>query len=251
MEPYEYRTLFEFESSYWWYRGLHAILLDTLRWLGLGADALVLDAGCGTGQNLANIARDLTPWAFGFDLSPHAAPFWAQRGLRRVCLASINDIPFPDDTFDAVISVDVLECDAVCQDRAYGELWRVVRTEGFIILVVPAYEWLLTEEHHRAVRASRRYSKQQVLSLLRKQPIDLSRVTHLFGLLLPAVASYRLAVRYLARGSNERPRSELRRLHPILNHLLLGIVSAERRILRRRDLPFGSSIMAVARKVGR
>jgi len=249
LEPYEYRTLFEFESFYWWYQGLHAILLDTLRSLELGKNALVLDAGCGTGQNLANILQDITPRAYGFDLSYHAAPFWIQRGLRQVCLASINDIPFPDDTFDAAMAVDVLEHDLVYEDQAYSELWRVVRPGGFIILVVPAYEWLLTEEHHRAVHASRRYSGQRVLSLLQRQPVNLIRVTYLFASVFPAVVGYRLAVRYFGRRSNEPPRSELRRLPPLLNNLLLWIVNAERHLLQQSDLPFGSSIMAVARKV--
>jgi hypothetical protein len=130
-------------------------------------------------------------------------------------------------------------------------LGRVVKDGGLIILIVPAYDWLLTKEHHRAVHASRRYSRQQVLSLLNNQPVELVRVTHLFASLLPAVACYRLALRYLANDSKTQPRSELRQLPPLLNELLCRIMNIERRILRRIDLPFGSSIMAVVRKVGK
>lgn len=250
MKPYEYQTLFEFETSYWWYRSLHAVILDTLRSLPIGSEARVLDAGCGTGQNLLNITRVITPHAYGFDISLHAAPFWLQRGLEKTCLASVNEISFPDYTFDAVLCVDVLECDEVYEERACKELWRVVKEGGFIILIVPAYDWLLTKEHQRAVHASRRYSRQRVTSLLNNQPVELVRVTHLFASLLPAVACYRLALRYFANDSKAEPRSELRHLPPVLNELLFRIMNIERRMLRRMDLPFGSSILAVARKVG-
>ena len=46
-----------------------------------------------------------------------AADFWSKRGIRRACVASINEIPFASNSFDAVVSVDVLECEAVDEDR--------------------------------------------------------------------------------------------------------------------------------------
>jgi SAM-dependent methyltransferase len=250
LEAHEYHTLFEFETSYWWFRGLHLILLDTLDALGIGHHDAVLDAGCGTGQHLVNVTERITPRAFGFDLASDAAPFWAARGLERVCLASVNDIPFPADTFQAVTSVDVLECDAVNEHRAYHEMWRVLRPGGYLILIVPAYEWLMTEEHHRAVGALRRYSRSRLKGLLNTRPVDIVRMTHVFGSLLPAIAAYRLGLPYLRRRSEGPPKSELRPINPALNRLLFGILRGERRFLQRWDLPFGSSIMAVARKAG-
>lgn len=249
MEPREYNTMFEFETSYWWYRGLHLILIDTLKALELQEGARVLDAGCGTGQNLFNVCHIITAQAYGFDVSPEAASFWARRGLSKVCQASINDIPFPADTFDAVMSVDVFECDSVAEDRAIVELLRILRPSGYLILVVPAYDWLLSEEHHKAVQASRRYSRTRVESLLRKENVNLIRITHLFASLLPVVAAYRIALPYLRSESDVVPRSELRPLHPFINTMLFKLVNLERRILKRRNFPFGSSILAIARKV--
>lgn len=249
METHEYQTLFEFESSYWWYRSLHAVLVETLLALGLNSDATILDAGCGTGQNLVNIRERVTNRTCGFDLASEAAPFWAKRGLSRVCRASINEIPFSDRSFDAAVSVDVLECDAVNEQKAYAELWRVVKPNGYLILVVPAYDWLMTPEHHKAVRASRRYSRRKLAGLLRQRPVELVRMTHVFASLLPLVAAYRLALRHFKSDSDGAPRSELHPMHPLLNNSLIGVMSLERRLLRRWDLPFGSSIMAVARKV--
>lgn len=236
---------------YWWFRGLHLILLDTLRSVGLGQHEPVLDAGCGTGQNLVNIGRQITSTAYGFDVSSEAALFCKKRGLTNVCRASINDMPFAPATFAAVVSVDVFECDSVLEDQAYEEIWRVLRPGGYMVLVVPAYEWLMTPEHHKAVHASRRYTKSRLAALLRKRPVELLRITHLFASLFPAVAAYRLGLRLAPGDSDGPPRSELKPMHPALNSLLFNIVKAERQFLKLGNLPFGSSIMAVARKVDR
>lgn len=248
MEPYEYKTLFDFESSYWWYRGLRAILLDTLKGLGLGASSRILDAGCGTGKNLQELQGSITAYSFGFDLSQHAARYWPQRGLNGVCLASINQIPFRDGAFDGALSVDVLECDGVREEEAYRELLRVVRPAGFVVLVVPAYSWLYAEKHHKAVHASRRYTRRQVTSLLTKGPVRVLRITHLFPSLLPAIAGYRLLQRLSDHDGAEYPRSDLRLLPSLLNGALFRIVDVERRLLGRVDFPFGSSLLAVVQK---
>lgn len=168
MEAYEYQTLFDFETSYWWYHGLHGVILDELRALDLPVNARILDAGCGTGGNLANLQAQSGNRGYGFDFSPHASAFWDRRRLERVSRASINEIPFADGAFDAVMSIDVLESDAVDEARACAELWRVTKPGGYLMLVVPAYDWLLTEEHHRAVHASRRYSRRRVAALLER-----------------------------------------------------------------------------------
>jgi len=249
LEPHEYATMFEFETSYWWYKGLHSILVDILRGLKLTEESTILDAGCGTGQNLVNVGKMITSQAFGFDVSSNAAPFWPRKGLSRVCCASTNDIPYSSNTFDAVMSVDVLECEGVDETKALSELVRVLKPSGYLILVVPAYDWLLSEEHHRAVRASRRYTRSRVKSLLNGHQVRVLRVTHLFASLLPVVAAYRIALPLLQSRKTESPRSELRPLHPALNNFLYQLVSLENLLLRKTDLPFGSSIMAVARKV--
>ncbi|MGO9122620.1 MAG: class I SAM-dependent methyltransferase [Desulfomonilaceae bacterium] len=249
MEPYEYETLFEFESFYWWYKALHLILLDTLKSLGLSTGAKVLDAGCGTGQNLANIVDAITFDAYGFDISGYAASFWKRRDLQKTCLASIDEIPFASESFQAVVSVDVLECEEVNEEKAFKEIWRVLSPGGYMVLVVPAYDWLIDKEHHKAVGAVRRYSKNRLLEILTKYPMHITRMTHLFGSVLPAVAGYRCTANLFTRKRTDQPRSDLKPLNPILNRILFKLVDMERMLLRKLNIPFGSSIMTVARKL--
>jgi SAM-dependent methyltransferase len=249
VEAAEYRTLYDLEPTYWWFRHLHAVLADTLGGLHLRAGARVLDAGCGTGQALAGFGAMPSLQSFGFDLSEHARPFWRRRGLDRVCQASIHAVPFASGSFDAVVSVDVLECDGVDPGRAIDELVRVLAPGGHLLLVVPAYRWLLTPGHHRAVHASRRFTGPSARALIADRPLSLVRLTHLFAPVLPAVAAVRLALRALPDDRTAPARSELRPLPAILNAALERFVGLERRVLPHGDLPFGSSILVVARKV--
>ncbi len=248
MEPYEYATMAKFEDFYWWYRGLHGMIADLLLGAGIGAQARVLDAGCGTGGNMQHLRQTLSVEPYGFDYSSDASPFWGNRSLRRCGIASINEIPYPSDSFDAVVSVDVLESNAVNEQKAISELVRVTRPGGVLLLVVPAYRWLLTEEHHRAVHASRRYTRAQVIGLLQAYAVEIIRATYFFTLLFPAIALYRLALQRFSQPPSETPRSELNPLPSLINSALTGLMQAERKLAQVTDLPFGSSVIVLGRK---
>jgi SAM-dependent methyltransferase len=247
MEQEEYATLFGLETSYWWFRGLRSFITDAFLSAGVVPGQRFLDAGCGTGQTLVELGQTLSTVSYGFDLSPHAASYWPRRGLSRICRGSINEIPYADASFDAVVSVDVLESDGVNERKAIAELWRVTRPGGLLALVVPAYSWLKTESHHRAVHASRRYTRAAVTSLLQERPLRILRLTHLFATVFPPVAAFRILLRCLG-GRPANPRSELSALPPWLNGLLATLMQCERRLLRHADMPVGSSILAIARR---
>lgn len=251
MEGEEYARMYELETIYWWFRALHGIVLDTLRGIGVGPSSRILDAGCGTGQNLVNLARAFHPTTVaGFDASHCVPPFWARRGLRSVCLGSVNEIPFRDSSFDVAAAISVLEGDTVGVETACRELLRVVKTGGHLVLVLSAHKWLSMKSHRRQARGSRRFSKQDVLGILHSVDAKVLRFTYLFASFLPALACYRWIGRWIESRPGMRPRSELRPLPAFLNRLFLNVALAERQILRRWDLPFGSSILAVVRKLG-
>src|SRR5262245_36654532 len=104
MERAEYARMFEAEERQWWYAGMRAISLTLLE------DALparpglrILDAGCGTGNNLLHFARLGRP--VGLDLSEDALRFCRSRGVA-VVGGRVGSLPFPDACFDCVTSFD-------------------------------------------------------------------------------------------------------------------------------------------------
>ncbi len=248
MEAHEYQKLYQFETDYWWFKGLHGVILDEVKSLGLDKSATLLDAGCGTAQNLVNI-ENLSYRTFGFDFAVEAIEFWKRRDLNNLCAASINEIPYQSDLFDTVVSVDVFECEGVKEKQAFGELWRVAKPGGYIILIVPAYKWLMSPEHHKAVGANRRYTRRRLRKVLESRPVDIIRISHFFSALFPAIAAYRLTKSIFHVENGAPAQSELKPIDPTLNKLFITIMEKERWILRRMNLPFGSSILAVCQKV--
>jgi ubiquinone/menaquinone biosynthesis C-methylase UbiE len=124
----------EFAASYEAHRhdGYHALIdrleVDLVRRYAAGQR--VLEAGCGTGLILREVAP-VARLAVGVDLSPAMLDRARARGLA-VAHASVTDLPFPDDGFDVAYSFKVLpHVERI--ERALGELARVVRPGGHVI----------------------------------------------------------------------------------------------------------------------
>jgi len=70
------------------------------------------------------------------------------------------------------------------------------------------------------------------------------RVSYFNALLAAPIIAVRLLRRALRRDGHD-----LSRPPAPLNHLLAAVFSAESRLLRRRSLPFGVSLLLVARRI--
>lgn len=95
----------------------------------------VLEVGCGEGGQLRKVAQ-LAPVAelFGFDLpSDSLAARW--EGLAAsMAVGTAEALPYPDDTFDVVLALEVLE-HVVDPDAVLAEIARVA--SGAVVLSVP------------------------------------------------------------------------------------------------------------------
>src|SRR6202012_379316 len=77
-----------------------------------------------------------------------------------------NTLPFADAAFAAIVSVDVLCHRNVDEAQALGQFHRCLAVGGVLILNLPAYRWLMSR-HDTAVYNARRYTRKQVVGLLR------------------------------------------------------------------------------------
>ena len=105
----EYQRMYEAEERQWWYAGMRALslalLAEPLAELARRGPVVILDAGCGTGNNLHHLAR--YGRALGVDLSLQALAFCRSRGVA-AARAELSALPFPDGRFDCVTSLDVI-----------------------------------------------------------------------------------------------------------------------------------------------
>lgn len=125
----DFSNWYERERHQGYHRMIDALETDLV--LPYCADREVLEAGCGTGLILKEVAR-VARRAVGLDLSLGMARQAKERGLD-VVLGSITSLPFASDSFDAAYSFKVL-AHLVDIDRALSELARVVRPGGHLIL---------------------------------------------------------------------------------------------------------------------
>lgn len=94
----------------------------------------VLDAGCGDGAIGAALDGDTV---VGFDISPRCARRACERGVRALVADALGSLPFPDAAFDTVYCVDVLHHLDRQWERVLGELDRVLRPGGRMVIVEP------------------------------------------------------------------------------------------------------------------
>jgi len=249
MKTEEYRIMFDVEDRHWWYVGLRALLERSWhRYLPPNA-ACVLDAGCGTGAVLDWIARQKQDSGHrvsyaGIDASPVAIDFCRQRGHATTATASLEDLPFPRGTFDAVLSCDVL-CNRGVRDkgRALDEVQRVLKPGGTFFINLPAYQWLFSS-HDAAVLTDQRFTRREVEKLLEASGFEVLYSTYWNTLLFPAM----MLVRLLRKSDLERKSDLDTGAEGWGNRFFGGVLAVERAMLRCGPLPFGLSIFAVARK---
>ena len=244
----EYERMYRLEDSYWWFvarRGLIATLLSDL---ALPGSLDILDIGCGTGAMLDRL--DGYGTVIGADFSPQALSFCRERGKRtgkeyRLVRADVRSLPFADNSFDIVTAMDIIE--HIDRDKdAMAEILRVLKPGGRLLATVPAY-MALWSEHDNALHHHRRYTAHGFRDLSRRAGFVVDRLSYTVTSLLPVVWLVRVVNRARAvKGASAK--ADVGPLPSAVNRILLALTNAETQFVRKLDLPFGVTVVAIARK---
>jgi SAM-dependent methyltransferase len=239
MEPSEYDTIARLEDQHWWYAGMREIARAVVRGLPHASASLILDAGCGVGGGLEWLSAFGA--TVGIDLHPRALHYAAQKS-DHVAQASIQALPFPSETFHLVTSFEVLYHLAVTDDlAALQELARVLRPGGWLLVRVPAHDWL-RGAHDRQVHTRHRYGPAELKQKIQAAGLQIKRMTSVGLTLLPFAILKRLTDQETTTHSDVT-------LPPFLiNQLLKLMLTTEGLLLRGFNLPIGLSVLALACK---
>jgi SAM-dependent methyltransferase len=139
--------------------------------------AVVLDAGCGVGGTSAALhARGADVIAVDCDPDRIAALEISLPDVE-TALTSLDDLPYPDASFDAVVLQDVLE-HVASPSRVVSEIKRVLTPQGLIYLSTPnrnAISNIVSDPHFGLPFASLK-TREQLRPILRKRrPADAER----------------------------------------------------------------------------
>jgi SAM-dependent methyltransferase len=238
---YELQT-HQAEDRHWWYRGRRTVIETVISGMRLPARARILDAGCGSGRNMVELARHGT--VTGVELSETSVCLARERAVGEVIEGSVLDMPFSADSFDLAASLDVIEH---LEDDlgALRELRRTVTPGGSLLVTVPAYPWLWSG-HDEINHHFRRYTRRSLKSVAEQAGWEQVRTTYFNSLLLPAA----IILRVLDRLSTKTTESSLDLWVPPapLNWLLERPLALEASLIARGGrIPAGLSLLAVFR----
>jgi SAM-dependent methyltransferase len=161
MNPSELAAL-RGEPSYVWRAGQERRLQMIVRWAKL-PDACVLIDGCGVGMYASQIRRRYTPQVEAFDIELERVGE-AQPDTPHALVAAAESIPYPDNTFDTILSHEVLE--HVHNDhQAVQEMVRVLKPGGRIVIFAPN-RWYPFETHGHYWRGHYHFGNTPLINYL-------------------------------------------------------------------------------------
>lgn len=244
MDREQYEILFQSEERHWWYLGMQRAVGSLLsRYLDRGRDLRILDAGCGTGGMLMYLRRFGS--VVGVDVAEDAIALCRRRDLSQIARASVERLPFGNESFHLIVSFDVIYHRAVVNDRlALDEFHRVLKPGGLLVVRVPAYDWL-RGTHDVAVHTRHRYTRRELGGKLHDSGFRIRKLSHVNSLLFPLAAAKRLL-----EGAGWSSRADLDLPSPFVNRLLMQVLHLEAAVLPLLSFPWGLSVLAVASKPG-
>lgn len=247
-DPHYFATLPEVETRHFWFVARREIILDGLRASvpDLGARPLV-DIGCGSGGLLAFLAASGVPMGGACDAYPQGLALTRRRVAAPLVRVDEGRQP-PFGPGQRLLGLfDVLEH---IDDDGGTLSWlaSVLEPGGYLILTVPAHPFLFDEMDELACHR-RRYTTRELRARIEEAGLSVVRLTHFMAPLVPALVVLRALGRWFGskRDSRARRDAELR-VVPGLNGVLRAVLRAERLWLHRARLPFGTSILALARR---
>lgn len=204
MQQDEYRKLAEVEDRMWYFGALNRRCVYWLQRLLPAGPAKVLDAGCGTGGLIKALQAADPAWdCVGLDFMPVACALARERTGAVIVEGSVLQLPFPDASFDAVVSADVI-CQVEDRVQALREFARVLKPKGVVVVNVPALMWLWSY-HDDTCETKHRYRRSELAAEFAAAGLKVEFATYANLPTLPLLALWRKVWPQTNRTSDVRP----------------------------------------------
>jgi dolichyl-phosphate beta-glucosyltransferase len=226
------------DRSHWWFRSKAALVATALRRTAASPEqpGWLVDLGGGAGGVTAMLgwAPDRVAVLEGNEALAAQARRHGMGALR----TSVHDVPLAGGAAEVVCLLDVIEHlhDPVA---ALEEAARVLAPGGRIVVTVPAHQWLWSAADEQLGHV-RRYDRRSLRNVLAAAGFEPVLLTHVFSWLVPPVWLKRKLV------SGGDAELGLDQTSAAIDLAAMGLTLAERSLLGRASLPFGTSVLCVA-----
>ncbi len=253
-DPGAYENLIAVEERHFWFRARNRAIVAAFESIRtqLPPGYRILEVGCGTGNVLRELQRvAVGGTAVGMDLHQEGLRYARGRVNPALLVRADASLPPFSVKFDVVGLFDVLEHLEHDVDVLVS-LRNLLTAEGFLLITVPA-DPRLWSYFDVGSRHKRRYETSELEKKLVKAGYKVEYITPYMGVLYPVLwIGRRLTGRRHGETADALDAWTLAkadlRVRPVSGALLGLILEQELRLLRRRRrLPFGASLMAVAR----
>jgi 2-polyprenyl-3-methyl-5-hydroxy-6-metoxy-1,4-benzoquinol methylase len=244
MSPDAYIEMADMQATHWWFVARREILRSQIERLNLPDGADILEVGSGTGANLDLLSR------FGnvvaLEMAGEAIALAEARCGNTARPITMRQGRCPEDLgaiserFDLICLFDVLE--HIEQDEdSLAKLALLLKPDGTLIVTVPAYSWMWSP-HDVHLHHKRRYSRRHLSQKCEHAGLAVSRLSHFNTILFPVAVLGRLFERVFRKATVTTATPPA----PV-NALLARLFALERLCLARMQLPFGLSILLLAK----
>ncbi len=235
------------QEDYWWYKIRRKAVINLLNeYKGLPVKGRWLDAGCGPGTNvqLFNDYGEL----YGIDASDVCVSY-AKEAVKEATFIKtvVEELPFEDNYFEIITALDIIE-HTKDDVKALKSLYRVLDSDGIIIITVPAYQWLRSA-FDDYVYHYRRYNKKMLHNAVEQAGFKILHSSYLFLTLFPITVTLRKI--FTPRTLSEEKRKDFKyipELPKFVNETFYYLTLWETQWIKKRSLPYGSSFVLVATK---
>lgn len=227
------------EREHFWWATRRGLVRNLVTELSGDVRPRVLDVGCGSGMTASALA-DVGASVVGVDLTTHAAAKSSDVQLIEGDFLALSESLGEFDIVLALDSIEHFENEAEVVEC----LVQNISPGGWLIVTVPAFQ-ALWSSHDETNMHYRRYTADRLSSALRRGGLDVERVGYLFMLLM--LPKWFLATWERIRGLSAPTGTAVSGWPNKIASELFGLET--RCATRRRNfLPFGTSVVAVARR---
>lgn len=234
----------DMEEWNWWFVARRKAILSLIK--NTDKKAKILDIGCAGGPLLNELKNSGFENAAGADFSAEAVAKCKNRGLMAY-EADAHSLPFEANSYDLLIASDSLE-HLEFDEKALANWYNVLKPGGRILVFVPAYMFLWSEQDTVNFHF-RRYTRSNLVKKMKAAGFEVKRKGYWnFGVFFPT-AVFRILQRQKNKISpSKQAKDQLSGFSPVTNKILIGWMNFENSVFSSMAFPCGVSVFVEAYK---